>query len=58
MSISLTPFERQFEDFAEAIRASRQPLVDGFEGYRALATVLSIYESCRENKPIRVFPDK
>lgn len=58
MSISLTPFERQFEDFAEAIRASRQPLVDGLEGYRALATVLSIYESCRENKPIRVFPDK
>ena len=58
MNISLTPFERQFEDFAEAIRASRQPFVGGLEGYRALATVLSIYESCRKNKPIRVPPDK
>ncbi|MBV8894926.1 MAG: Gfo/Idh/MocA family oxidoreductase, partial [Acidobacteriaceae bacterium] len=50
MAISLTPFERQFEDFAEAIRTKRNPLVDGVEGCRALATVLAIYESCRENR--------
>lgn len=52
MAISLTPFERQFEDFAQAIRDRRKPLVDGVEGYRALAVVLGIYQSCRENKRI------
>jgi len=52
LAISLTPFERQFEDFAQAIREKRNPLVDGVEGYRALSVVLSIYQSCRENKPV------
>ena len=54
MAISLTPFERQFEDFAQAIRNKGQPSVDGLEGYRALATVLSVYQSCREQKPVSV----
>lgn len=54
MAISLAPFERQFENFADAIRAKRNPLVDGEEGYRALATVLGIYESCRENRPATI----
>jgi UDP-N-acetyl-2-amino-2-deoxyglucuronate dehydrogenase len=54
MAISLKPFERQFEDFAQAIRAKRNPLVDGIEGCRALAVVLGIYQSCRENKQISV----
>jgi predicted dehydrogenase len=52
MAISLTPFERQFKDFAQAIREGRKPLVDGLEGYRALALVLAIYQSCREKRPI------
>jgi predicted dehydrogenase len=54
MAINLAPFERQFEDFAQAIRAKRNPLIDGAEGYRALAVVLSIYQSCREHKSITV----
>ena len=54
MAISLTPFERQFEDFAQAIRTKRNPLVDGVEGYRALAMVLAIYESCRGNKLVTI----
>lgn len=54
MAISLTPFERQFQDFADAIRLKREPLVDGTEGYRALAIVLGVYKSCREQKPIVV----
>jgi predicted dehydrogenase len=57
MAISLTSFERQFEDFAQAIRSRRSPLVDGEEGYRALAIVLGIYESCRERKPVLVCGD-
>jgi predicted dehydrogenase len=52
MAISLTPFERQFQDFADAIRSSREPLVSGMEGYRALAVVLGIYQSCRENRVV------
>ena len=52
MAISLTSFERQFEDFGQAIRDRREPLVSGEEGYRALEVVLGIYRSCRENSPV------
>ncbi|MBZ5602501.1 MAG: Gfo/Idh/MocA family oxidoreductase [Acidobacteriia bacterium] len=54
MAISLVPFERQFLDFGEAIRAGRQSLVSGEEGYRALELVESIYRSCREGTPITI----
>jgi len=52
MAIPLAPFERQFRDFGEAIRAGRKPLVSGEEGYRALELVLSIYQSCREGRAV------
>jgi UDP-N-acetyl-2-amino-2-deoxyglucuronate dehydrogenase len=54
MAISLTPFERQFRDFAEAITIAngREPLVSGEEGYRALALVDAIYRSCREGRRV------
>jgi UDP-N-acetyl-2-amino-2-deoxyglucuronate dehydrogenase len=52
MAIPLEPFERQFEDFADAIRTGRRPLVDGVEGYKALEVVLGVYRSCREGKPV------
>jgi UDP-N-acetyl-2-amino-2-deoxyglucuronate dehydrogenase len=55
MSIRLTSFERQFQDFADAIRNGREPVVNGEEGYRALEVVLGIYQSCRENRQVR-FP--
>lgn len=48
MAIPLTPFERQFRDFGEAIEKGRQPLVSGEEGVRALELVQSVYRSCRE----------
>jgi len=47
MAISLTPFERQFQDFAEAIRTGRQPLIPGEAGYQALEIVEAIYNACR-----------
>lgn len=47
MAIDLTPFERQFQDFAEAIRQRREPLTSAADGYRALALVQGIYEACR-----------
>lgn len=54
MAISLAPFERQFQDFGDAIRCGRAPLVGGEEGYRALQVVTSIYRSCREDQPISI----
>ena len=52
MAIPLTPFERQFRDFGEAIRAGRKPLVGGEEGYQALEIVTSVYRSCREGRTV------
>jgi predicted dehydrogenase len=54
MAIPLEPFERQFRDFGEAIRAGRKPLVSGEEGYRALELVLSVYRSCREGRVVEL----
>ncbi len=54
MAISLTSFERQFKDFADAILTGREPMVDGVEGYRALALVMAVYESCREHRWVQL----
>jgi predicted dehydrogenase len=54
MAISLLPFERQFLDFAAAIREDRNPLVSGEEGYRTLAVVDAVYRSCGSQKQISV----
>jgi predicted dehydrogenase len=52
MAISLEPFERQFRDFAEAIRAGRKPLVAGEEGCEALEIVDAVYRSCRTGEKV------
>ncbi|MBI3678822.1 MAG: Gfo/Idh/MocA family oxidoreductase [Acidobacteria bacterium] len=52
MAIPLTPFERQFQDFGDAIRAKRKPLSSGEEGYRALQLVVSVYQSCRQERKV------
>jgi UDP-N-acetyl-2-amino-2-deoxyglucuronate dehydrogenase len=57
MAISVTTFERQFLDFAEAIRTKRKPLVSGEEGYRALELVLGVYQSCREHQLVALADD-
>jgi predicted dehydrogenase len=54
MAISLTPFERQFLDFGDAIKSGRRPLVSGEDGYKALELVISIYDSCREGRKVRL----
>lgn len=54
MAISLAPFERQFRDFGDAIRTGRKPVSSGEDGYRALELVMSVYQSCREGRPVRV----
>jgi predicted dehydrogenase len=50
MAISLEPFERQFRDFADAIRNRRKPLVAGEEGCDALEIVERIYSFCRSSR--------
>lgn len=52
MAIPLTPFERQFTDFGNAVKAGRPPSCSGEDGYRALELVLSVYESCRESRKV------
>jgi predicted dehydrogenase len=47
MAISLEPFERQFLDFADAIKNKRKPLVAGEEGCDAVEIVERIYGACR-----------
>lgn len=45
---------RQYQDMIDAIRSDRQPLVDGEQGFRALQIVLSVYESARTGRPVRL----
>ncbi len=52
MAISLTPFERQFQDFAVAIETGRRPASTGEDGLRALEVVLAVYQSCRESRQV------
>jgi predicted dehydrogenase len=54
MAISLAPFERQFTDFADAIKEKRKPLVSGIEGLEALEIVDAIYGSCRSGQPVQL----
>jgi UDP-N-acetyl-2-amino-2-deoxyglucuronate dehydrogenase len=54
MAINLTSFERQFADFAEAVRNKRQPLTSGLDGYQALAVVLGVYEACRHGRLVQL----
>ncbi len=54
MAIPLTPFERQFEDFGNAVKAKSTPLVSGEEGLKALEVVMGIYESCKSGQPVRL----
>lgn len=54
MAIALTSFERQFLDFADAIRNGTEPLSSGEDGYRALQVVTGIYQACRESRPIQL----
>lgn len=49
--------ERQIEDFINAIKEDREPLVNGEEGRKTVELFTAIYRSQRDNKPIK-FPLK
>ena len=42
MAISLTPFERQFQDFAKACKSGTKPLVSGEDALRALTLAQAV----------------
>ena len=54
MAISLAPFERQFQNFAEACKTGRPAACSGEEGFRALQLVRAIYASCRTGAKVRI----
>jgi len=54
MAIPLTPFERQFLDFGNAVKAGAAPLVSGEEGLKALEIVQGVYQSCRSGLPVKL----
>jgi predicted dehydrogenase len=41
-----------YSDFAESLRAGREPLVNGEEGRKSSDLVLAIYRSMREGRPV------
>lgn len=43
---------RQISDLAEAIRSGRAPLVDQFEGRKAIEIIIAAYESSKTGKPV------
>ena len=48
-------FERQIEDFLQALDDNREPLVDGTAGRRTVELFTAIYQSTREHSPV-IFP--
>ncbi len=52
MAIPLTPFERQFRAFGDAIRTGGPVPISGEEGYAALEFVVSSYRSAREGQKV------
>ncbi len=56
MAISLEPFERQFRDFGEAVRAGRRPAIAGEDGLAAVEVVEAVYQSCRTGAPVTLTP--
>lgn len=53
MAIAIDNLKRQFQDFGEACKTGRAPLVDGQQGMQALQIVLAAYEAARDGKIVR-----
>jgi predicted dehydrogenase len=43
---------KQIEDFVEAVRNNRQPMVSGEDAKKAVEVILGIYESSKQGKEI------
>src|SRR5262245_22539784 len=58
MAIDCEGHRRVLEDFAQAIRENRAPVVDGREGRQALALVTAIYRSAQNGQPVTMAGDQ
>ena len=47
-------FRSNFEDFIAAVKAGRQPALDGLEGRKAVAIIEACYKSARTGRPVAV----
>ena len=54
MAIGFEGHLRQFEDFVEAIRDNRAPIIDGYEARKAVALVRAIYDSAERGTVVRL----
>jgi UDP-N-acetyl-2-amino-2-deoxyglucuronate dehydrogenase len=54
MAVSVVPLERQFLDFANAVKRGGRPLVTGEQGLAALQIVEAVYDSCRSGHKIAI----
>jgi predicted dehydrogenase len=53
-AIGLEGHRRQIQDFIDAIRDNRPPLIDGREARKAVALIRAIYDSAASGAPIRL----
>jgi UDP-N-acetyl-2-amino-2-deoxyglucuronate dehydrogenase len=53
-AISIVGHQRQLQDFVDALRAGRAPLLDGYEGRKAVALVRAMYESAARRMAVKV----
>jgi predicted dehydrogenase len=51
-AISIEGHRRQMQDFVDAIRDNRAPIIDGREARKAVALVRAIYDSAARGAPI------
>lgn len=52
-AIGVEGHRAQYQDFVEAIRAGREPIIPGAEGRRAVALIRAIYQSNQENRVVQ-----
>lgn len=52
--ISYDLHKKQLKDIVDSILSDRKPLITGIDGRNALAIVVSLYESCKSGKPVKV----
>jgi predicted dehydrogenase len=52
MDITAAGHAAVFQDFVDAIRQGRRPLIDGAEGRRSVEVVEAIYQAARSGQPV------
>ena len=51
---SMEGHARQIADMVAAVKETREPLVNGIEGRKAVEIILSVYRSLRTKKPVKL----